>query len=388
MTPLITLEFAVESITVGITALTVALGFRAGTRATHLLAAFFVTLGLSVFARAVLTGWLDWLPAPAIRWLLVVNAVPVYLTGPLLYAYVSALLSGTTTSRQRIGAWHFVPCLLVGGFMIALAIWPTLRDWSFSVLALHVIIHAWAVLAVPYLAFAAWRLRDAPRLLEEVSADEASLRMIWLRRLVTLIAVVWLMVGFERISIELSDRTWRWPSVLLDVVMMIATYMLAWGGLRLGVLVPAGFADPQEVPADPAAARYARSSLSESELAQIAADLGKRMLEQRLYVDGALDLKKLSELSGWSPNYISQALNQQLGQNFFEFVNGFRIAAAQRCLADPGDQRSILDIALACGFGSKSTFNAVFKRMTGLTPSAFRRRNNTSDPAGSNDPTV
>ena len=83
-----------------------------------------------------------------------------------------------------------------------------------------------------------------------------------------------------------------------------------------------------------------------------------------------------------------QALNQQLGQNFFEFVNGFRIAAAERCLADPGDQRSILDIALACGFGSKSTFNAVFKRMTGLTPTAFRSRAIASDPTGSNDPTV
>jgi AraC-like DNA-binding protein len=83
---------------------------------------------------------------------------------------------------------------------------------------------------------------------------------------------------------------------------------------------------------------------------------------------------------GWPPNYISQALNQGLGQNFFEFVNGFRVAAAECCLADPPDKRTILEVALACGFGSKSTFNAVFKRMTDRTPSQYlTSRGNTSN---------
>lgn len=387
MTPFTTLEFAAQSITVGITTLTAALALRTGTRTSRLLAAFFATLGLSMFASAVLTGWRDWLPDPAVRWLQVINVVPVYLTGPLLYAYASSLLPGITTRRQGIVIWHFLPCVLVSVFMLALAIWPMLIASRFGDSVLQVIVHAWVVITVPYLAFAAWRLRDAPRRLEDVSADEASLRITWLRHLITVIAVLWLIVGLERISFELSARTWQWPSAVLAVVMIVVTYLLAWGGLRLGVLIPAGLVEQQDAPTDPAA-RYARSSLSESERAQIAADLGKLMREQRLHSDSELDLKRLSERSGWSPNYISQALNQQLGQNFFEFVNSFRIAAAEHCLTDRGDQRSVLDIALACGFGSKSTFNTVFKRMTGLTPTAFRRRAMTSDPAGSNDPVV
>lgn len=384
-----TLELAAESITVGVTALTAALGFRASTRATRLLAMFFAALGLSTFANAVITGWLEWLPAPAVRWLMVVNVVPVYVTGPLLYAYVCALLPGGAGARRRIGAWHFVPCLLVAVFMLTIAVWPAFRTSVFGAYAVHVIMHAWAVLGVPYLGVAAWRLRDAPRLLEEVSANQASLRMAWLRHLIAVTAALWLVIGFERISLELGGRTWQWPGTVLDVAMTIATYLLAWGSLRLGALVPAGLVDPKDVPADPATTRYARSGLGESELAPIAADLSRRMREQRLYVDGALNLQTLSAQSGWPANYISQALNQQLGQNFFEFVNGYRVAAAKDCLGDPGDTRSILDIALACGFGSKSTFNAVFKRMTGLTPGAFRRRPDaTTDPAGSSDPVV
>nr|WP_233171659.1 AraC family transcriptional regulator [Dyella sp. ASV21] len=97
------------------------------------------------------------------------------------------------------------------------------------------------------------------------------------------------------------------------------------------------------------------------------------MAGEHLYVDSQFDLAALSRRSGWSPNYVSQALNQGRGQNFFEFVNGYRVAAAERYLADPAERRTILEVALACGFGSKSTFNAVFKRITGQTPSGYRR---------------
>lgn len=387
MTPFTTLEFAAQSITVGITALTAALALRNETRTSRLLAAFFGTLGLSMLASAVLTGWREWLPDPAVHWLQVINVAPVYLTGPLLYAYTSSLLPGMHVRRQRIVIWHFLPCALVAIFMLALAIWPTLITSRVGDAMLRVIVHAWVAIAVPYLALSAWRLRDAPRRLEDVSADEASLRIAWLRHLIAVIAALWLVVGLERISVELSARTWQWPGAVLAVVMIIVTYLLAWVGLRLGVLLPAGLLDQQDAPADPAM-RYARSSLSESERDQIAADLDSLMREQCLHSDSELDLKRLGERSGWSPNYISQALNQQLGQNFFEFVNSFRIADAEHCLGDPDDHRSVLDIALACGFGSKSTFNTVFKRMTGLTPTAFRRRAMASDPAGSNAPAV
>jgi hypothetical protein len=190
MTPFATLEFAAQSITVGITALTAALALRTGTRTGLLLAAFFGTLGLSMFASAVLTGWQDWLPESAVGWLQVINVVPVYLTGPLLYAYVSSLLPGITARRQRIVIWHFLPCILVAVFMLALAIWPMLLASRFGESMLKVIMHAWVAIAVPYLALSAWRLRDAPRRLEDVSADEASLRITWLRHLITVIAVL------------------------------------------------------------------------------------------------------------------------------------------------------------------------------------------------------
>jgi AraC-like DNA-binding protein len=59
---------------------------------------------------------------------------------------------------------------------------------------------------------------------------------------------------------------------------------------------------------------------------------------------------------------------------FQEFLNSYRIKAAESMLLDPaaGD-RSILEIAYEAGFNSKSAFNAAFRRHRGMTPSDFRK---------------
>jgi len=72
--------------------------------------------------------------------------------------------------------------------------------------------------------------------------------------------------------------------------------------------------------------------------------------------------------------YLSRALNDGLGQNFNEFVNRLRVQSVQAELANPDQLRDVLAIALDAGFNSKASFNRVFKRFTGETPTEFRRR--------------
>ena len=73
--------------------------------------------------------------------------------------------------------------------------------------------------------------------------------------------------------------------------------------------------------------------------------------------------------------YLSRALNDGLGQNFNEFVNRIRVRAVQAELAQSKSDRDVLSIALDAGFNSKASFNRVFKRLTGQTPTEFRRQN-------------
>ena len=90
------------------------------------------------------------------------------------------------------------------------------------------------------------------------------------------------------------------------------------------------------------------------------------------YLDNKLTLTRLSTLTGVSKHHLSEVLNRHAGKNFYEFVNGYRVDFVRQRFAD-GAEQTVLDIALAAGFSSKSTFNAIFKQFTGQTPTQYRK---------------
>lgn len=98
------------------------------------------------------------------------------------------------------------------------------------------------------------------------------------------------------------------------------------------------------------------------------------MTDDALYREPALTIGQVAKRSGYPEYLVSAVINRRLGGNFWEYINRHRVEAARICLADSQDSRTILDIAYDCGFTSKSTFNAAFKRQIGQTPSAYRRR--------------
>ncbi len=98
------------------------------------------------------------------------------------------------------------------------------------------------------------------------------------------------------------------------------------------------------------------------------------MKERELYTDPELNLSSLAEKLQISAGYLSQIINEKEQKNFFEFINGYRVNAAKEKLTNHSyDQYSILGIALESGFSSKSTFNSLFKKYTGQTPSAYKK---------------
>ncbi len=96
--------------------------------------------------------------------------------------------------------------------------------------------------------------------------------------------------------------------------------------------------------------------------------------KKELYLDQQLNLQKLSIYTGLSRHEISELLNHHLGKSFNAFINHYRIEAAKSKLCDHQfDHLSIMGIAQESGFSSKSSFNLIFKRQTGLTPSEFKK---------------
>ena len=103
----------------------------------------------------------------------------------------------------------------------------------------------------------------------------------------------------------------------------------------------------------------------------IASRVNALMLEQYLYRDPDLTLERLARRVGVPGRQISSALNRIYGRNVSQVVNEYRVNDAKQRLVATRDP--VTAIMLESGFGTKSNFNREFLRVTGMTPSSYRR---------------
>jgi len=98
------------------------------------------------------------------------------------------------------------------------------------------------------------------------------------------------------------------------------------------------------------------------------------MIEKQPYLEPRLTLNDLSKAADIPPRHLSLILNDELKQNFYDFINSFRVRMVQVYMMDPEKSRNtILEMLYEAGFNSKTAFNAAFKKQTGMTPTDFKR---------------
>ena len=105
---------------------------------------------------------------------------------------------------------------------------------------------------------------------------------------------------------------------------------------------------------------------------QLAFQALEKQLNSGLFQDNELSLAKLAEDSGLNVHLASKAINECSGGNFYDWVNYYQVEKAKDLLLQSNQQVS--RICYDVGFNSKSTFYAAFKKVTGLTPGAFRKQ--------------
>lgn len=120
--------------------------------------------------------------------------------------------------------------------------------------------------------------------------------------------------------------------------------------------------------------KYAKSGLKLDQSKLLWIKLRQLFEKEAPYLDVNFDLKKLAECMGVSQQILSQVINSNAGEHFYDLVDRYRTATARALLSDPENRdRKLLDIAVSSGFACQSTFFSHFKRATGLTPDAYRR---------------
>ncbi len=120
--------------------------------------------------------------------------------------------------------------------------------------------------------------------------------------------------------------------------------------------------------------KYVNSGLKDEQANEILNGLHKAMDTQQHFLDTNLTIDKLAGLLCCHKHHLSQVLNDKLGISFNEYINMKRVEASKEMLSNPDKNPfTIASIAYDAGFNSLSTFNEVFKKITCLTPSHYRK---------------
>ena len=303
---------------------------------------------------------------------------PLATLGGFYYLYVRAM-TGLGNDRRQL--WHAAP----------LAVWLALilqgRYFGPYWLPFPIFILAFQIIAVAYAVAVLVRLKQFRRRVREHYSSTKDRDLAWLQALTVLLLVL-LFIWLPAVAL---GGAWVWALMLGRIAIL---YCAGWYGLRQAhVFLPPPVAAPApEAEAAPAAGppldagadKYARSGMTDAARGLIGERLARRAREARDYLDSEVKLSDLAERIGTSPQLLSQYLNDVAGVNFFDYINGLRVAEVQKLMADPGSaERPLLDLAFAAGFNSRSTFNAAFKKKAGVAPSEWRKLHvRTSGPIG------
>jgi len=118
--------------------------------------------------------------------------------------------------------------------------------------------------------------------------------------------------------------------------------------------------------------RYRKSQLKGVDTGALESKLGLLLSGEKVYLDERLSVKSLAAMLSVTPHQLSEYINVRYGKNFSSLMNEHRVREAKRLLlAEP--ESSVIEVAFASGFGTKSNFNAVFLKSTGLSPLQYRR---------------
>lgn len=103
--------------------------------------------------------------------------------------------------------------------------------------------------------------------------------------------------------------------------------------------------------------------------------ISAHMQNHKPYLNHLLTLDNLAKQLNMSARQLSQIINRHFQQNFFEFINSYRIEESKMLLAQPEHKKAtMLDIMDLAGFNSKATFNTFFKKIVGQTPTEYKKQ--------------
>jgi AraC-like DNA-binding protein len=212
---------------------------------------------------------------------------------------------------------------------------------------------------------------------EYFSYDSIRLNLRWLRWITICFVISY---SFVFITVQINPKILYFnffdPRISPDIA--ISFFILAFS--FFAVKQPVIFSDTNNTdmnnsPENDNLKKYEKSGLKEDKAKNYLDVLEKFMIMEKPYLDPDITISDLSDKLDIPRHYLTQIINERLKKNFFMYINEFRVMEAKQMMDDYNYRDyTILRIAYESGFNSKSGFNTIFKRLTGYTPSEYKKK--------------
>lgn len=288
----------------------------------------------------------------------------LFIIAPLLFFYTRALTEIGFRIHLR-DSLHFLPPL--AAVIAALLLEALVRFEGFSTYVSGTILALLAVQMIVYLIRMLLILRTHARNIQNTFSSLERINLRWLRLFVISQTIIWPVAGcIDLQRIDSSDVGFVW------LIVSIFMYVTGYFGIRQPEIF-SGTVQDEQPGVQGKKKKYEKSALSPGQTSAILRRLEEYMESSKPYLIPTLTLPELSKQINVSPHHLSQILNERLSQNFFEFINSFRVKEAKRLLKDPQCRHlTLAAIGYDAGFNSVSSFNSVFKKATSVTPSEYK----------------
>ncbi len=282
--------------------------------------------------------------------------------GPLLYLYTFYYMGGQTLNRQT---WGWLAVLPVIGITVRSIQTYALDGYMLPYvwLSLYGLVYMQIVLCTYYGLRLVWKLESN---LKQNLSNLDKAKTTWLKQLL----IIYFFVSIVSL-VHLIGKLFGIPYVktiliLVTISESIFIFMLSFWGFNKANTI---FHDLVIVEDK----KYKNSTLNQQKSEDIIMKLKRLMDTEELYLDNDISLVTLSSKLSETPHNVSQALNESLQLNFYDYINSARISRAKEMLKAPEFSKlAIIDVAYQVGFNNKTSFNNSFKKFTNKTPSQYR----------------
>lgn len=343
--------------------------------ADKILAIWMFAIGLQLFLH-YLIFFQDFQSYPKIG--LVLAPLPL-VHGPFLIVYVKTLIA--RDGRLNKVLWiNFLPALIYFLSLSPKFFWTNEALYQYAFVEIreqtpwHTQLAVWAV-DISGIAYAIWSLyvlRGHRRNLVTHFSYSDDINLRWLRNVTIGVLIIWSGIAISTPNNLVTEGSLVNSDIVYTLVTLFV-FMIGYYGIRQTAIFK-DFDDNPELAASGQGEKYAKSTLRQDKVQEHVDRLLSYMQEAKPYLQSRLTLPELAQSVGLNQNHLSQIINERLDTNFHDFVNQYRLDEFKHRLAkEDSHSMTLLGHALESGFNSKSSFNEVFKKLTGTTPSRYHK---------------